>query len=651
MTTLVHFLIVHGPLLLLGVSLLLGAGVAGVALQRSPIHQQRLSELAMVCTLAWMILACVPMRRLSLGASQTGKAPEPTPADPRRVEISQVSHADQYSHDIALPYQASGNTLLSPLSESAEHAMMSPHLPPGKPQLHGSDRRTFWSAAAAVVYLAGSFLCVLYLALGHVLLARLIRRCRAPEPAIAGQFQAIARQYGARKARLLVCPGARPMSCGLWRPTVIIDQHLERSASDRLRQVLRHELAHLSQRDAWGNALFNLALPMLWAHPLYWWLRSRAFLARELVADERAAGFTARQTYAADLLSLARDCRSARPGPLAVVGMFHFTTDLKWRIHMLLQNSTPMPVRCSRRWRAASVCITAATLLTTGATLGLRPTLANGQTASTSSGRAPSTSPGQAPSASSVQAPSASSVQAVTTDQKATGADPNVPGNSSVEQAQTTSGNPPGTQDRPVGASAEVAQAGPTEGGKAQTTADAALATDQQHIAAVLQDYHRALQQHMAELRKKDGEVLARLKEASATTAETAGAPVPALPKPAAGAPAQDGLTDMVNLASAYSDATAAVRMAETKLRATEELHQTGVGPAEALDIAKTEFANAQSKAEVMGMLVKTSLVQAQRELSRWDGLAKAGAASTQDLENAKGRVEMLEVILRSASH
>src|SRR5262249_48107327 len=95
--------------------------------------------------------------------------------------------------------------------------------------------------------------------LGYVALARLLRAAEAPAAAVARLF---AEMTAARKqrARLLVSRRLRvPVSCGLWRPTVVIPVALcDPAAVQQLRWVFAHELTHLERRDAWSCLLFAL---------------------------------------------------------------------------------------------------------------------------------------------------------------------------------------------------------------------------------------------------------------------------------------------------------------------------------------------------------------------------------------------------------
>ena len=90
-------------------------------------------------------------------------------------------------------------------------------------------------------------------------------------------------------------------------------------------------------------------MPVLFAHPVYWWLRRRTREDQELLADAAAAD--GRVDYAEALLSWARQTPD-RPR-LAVAGslaLWERPSQLKRRIVMLLDRDFRVEPTCPRRW-------------------------------------------------------------------------------------------------------------------------------------------------------------------------------------------------------------------------------------------------------------------------------------------------------------
>ena len=76
----------------------------------------------------------------------------------------------------------------------------------------------------------------------------------------------------------------------LWAPRSLLllpADFLERFDATERRLVLRHELTHLRRGDPLWSLLAELALALLWFHPLAWLARPRFRLDQELACDER----------------------------------------------------------------------------------------------------------------------------------------------------------------------------------------------------------------------------------------------------------------------------------------------------------------------------------------------------------------------------
>ena len=367
---LVGFLADHGGTLLLGATALLGGGALAARLQRSPVHRQRLGELTVASTMLWLALACVPMPRYL-------RAPDPPPASPRRPTY--VSPPATLTH--RAPTRApspDGIYLAQAIQElAAGKALETGPAPAAGVTPPAANDAAPWASAPVDLrrlmiqfFLAGSAACAGWLLFGGVLLARLVRTASPAQPWLASLLTSLGPSR--RPPRLLVSGRCRrPLSCGLLRPTILLPAALARpDNAEQVRQVLLHELAHVRQRDAWGNALFNAALPLLWAHPLYWLLRRDTELARELVADDWAAARTGKAAYVAELVAMARSALARPPllaGPLGSVSLFRSPTNFYRRMHMLMQRQQPLATSCTRGWRlGVATAFVAATALAAG---------------------------------------------------------------------------------------------------------------------------------------------------------------------------------------------------------------------------------------------------------------------------------------------
>ena len=420
----------HGPTLLVGATILLALGMAAMLLARWPVHRQRIGEATLLGTLVWLTLACVPLPRLSLGDWWSPSAGGDLPSDVMEADgspspLTGVSVWDQAGNSFDIETPSIGDAELadveftpsrSPALLEAESATtgnesgnerdsesrMDPPLtstpPPAPPDFATGTPvddilETPGTADAGLVpevasplqatslvpyfYLAGAVAAVCWLMFGQLLLTRTLRRCGPADDRTQRIYDALPCAPCRRRPRLLVSGTlARPISCGVLQPTIVLPDYRRRGESPTwLRHVLLHELGHCRQRDAWSHGLFNLALPVLYFHPLYWRLRGSVELSRELLADDWAARHTSPVQYADEMIALARRGGFGR-AQLSVVGVFSSPSQFYRRMSMLVQRKEPLHTRCSPRWRAAAVLICAAVIITSAGLSGVRWTAA-----------------------------------------------------------------------------------------------------------------------------------------------------------------------------------------------------------------------------------------------------------------------------------
>ena len=207
-----------------------------------------------------------------------------------------------------------------------------------------------WPDLAGRAFVAGGALVLAWLGIGLWQTAVIRRRSR---PAPQWSRDVLAHIVGdGRAAPDLLVSGrlAQPVAVGLLRPAIILpERFVEDEPRCRLEAALAHEWAHFRNRDLWWIALSGLLMPVLFAHPVYWWLRRRTREDQELLADAAAAD--GRVDYAEALLSWARQTpdrpRLAAAGSLA---LWERPSQLKRRIIMLLDRDFRVEPTCPRRW-------------------------------------------------------------------------------------------------------------------------------------------------------------------------------------------------------------------------------------------------------------------------------------------------------------
>lgn len=186
--------------------------------------------------------------------------------------------------------------------------------------------------------------------------ARRLRRSAHPAPAL----ETLLAQELPRQARIATTAVDGPMVVGLLRPTILIPRALANTLdADTLRDILRHEIAHIRRGDLWLTAAVRAALATFWWSPFLRLIHARLDLAREMACDARAArGCGGRVDYAGSLLSSAETLLDLgeRPAWLAV-GMLERRSHLAQRIDGLIEPGPGDEPR--HRHLAIGVCVSA----------------------------------------------------------------------------------------------------------------------------------------------------------------------------------------------------------------------------------------------------------------------------------------------------
>ncbi|MFN0017859.1 MAG: M56 family metallopeptidase [Pirellulaceae bacterium] len=406
----------NAVLLSVGTTLLLSLGSVAVWFCKSPVHRQRISELTIAGVLAWIVLALFPLPRLlpDWFSRDLQPAVESKDATPDSENATEPDGLYSESTVPAIKIPTNGPELMpdvtdavgddevvedaervagdkmplhipSPLEElSAFHAEVNPPTAIVEASAIAPSPWRFefqkLSGLCTGAYLAGAFLSLLWIVAGHLLLLRIRQTAEAPPQWLAIEFQSLAGQAGVVPPRLIVsrlC--ARPITWGVFWPVVVLPHSLCRQENkSQLRTILLHEQGHVAQQDSQGNLLFCVALPLLYFHPLYWWLRRDSQLAAELVADDWAGWQTGKETYVEELVALAR-CTGTSSLPLVgVTGLFSSPSQFYRRMQMLLAREKPLSTRTSLPWRLASLSALAGAVALAASLAGVRP--AAGQT-------------------------------------------------------------------------------------------------------------------------------------------------------------------------------------------------------------------------------------------------------------------------------
>ena len=222
-----------------------------------------------------------------------------------------------------------------------------------------------------------------WLALGAIQAALLRSSSRSATPRIQRLVARISQGYPISPRVGLSNRICVPVAMGMVRPMIILpDQFAENEPDDRLEAALAHEWAHIRNGDLRWLAFLRLLNIVLYAQPLFWWLRRTIRADQEVLADAAAATMHGdnRLAYAATLVGWARSWRRQHPGAIAsaALALWERPSMLHERVRLLIDRDYRVEEAAPRRWSlgAAFVALFASLVLSM---VTLHPSPANAQ--------------------------------------------------------------------------------------------------------------------------------------------------------------------------------------------------------------------------------------------------------------------------------
>ena len=199
-----------------------------------------------------------------------------------------------------------------------------------------------WAGGLALAWIAGAVACLIPLLVGRLGLRRLESRAERPDDdSLSKTVEALAAGLGvSRRVRVLLGDDdASPMTWGSLRPVILLPAGAGRWPAERLRDVLRHELAHVRRWDYATQAVARLAFAVYWFHPLAWLAASRLRGEAERACDDLVLESGSRASdYAGHLLAVARGLRPSPRLAAAAVPMAR-ASQLEGRLAAILDHS------------------------------------------------------------------------------------------------------------------------------------------------------------------------------------------------------------------------------------------------------------------------------------------------------------------------
>lgn len=128
-------------------------------------------------------------------------------------------------------------------------------------------------------------------------------------------------------------PGA--MTCGVFRPAILLSSEAENWSEDDLHRAIAHELEHVRRNDWLTHCLARAVCAIYWFHPLVWVAWRKLTLEAECACDDGVLAGTEAMAYAEQLIALARRLSAVRKSPLLAMAS---RSDLAARINAVLDS-------------------------------------------------------------------------------------------------------------------------------------------------------------------------------------------------------------------------------------------------------------------------------------------------------------------------
>jgi len=213
-----------------------------------------------------------------------------------------------------------------------------------------ASRLPSWPALLRGVWLGGAALALGALTLSLVRVRR-IRQHGLPRPELMRLTASLAHEARIRRTVDVleheIVPA--PLTCGFWRPAIVLPLDAREWSDADLRRALVHEIEHVARGDWAVQVAARAICAVYWFHPLVWVAWRALCLEAERACDDAVVRSADRADYADQLVLLARRFAA----PTAMLGMAN-RSDLSARVRALLDD---------RQRRGSASAMTAAAAL------------------------------------------------------------------------------------------------------------------------------------------------------------------------------------------------------------------------------------------------------------------------------------------------
>ena len=194
-----------------------------------------------------------------------------------------------------------------------------------------------WTSVARAVWIGGAMLQLEFLGL-HLFRLRRIRREGIPWLEGRDSTRSLALERGiSRPVEVLLHEGIpAPITCGAWRPAILLPFDATSWTADQLQRALIHELEHVRRSDWLTQLAARSTASCYWFHPLVWIAWRQLCLEAERASDDAVLLNADCTDYAEQLVGLAKRISTAQAQP--ALGMAN-RSDLSARVSALLDGS------------------------------------------------------------------------------------------------------------------------------------------------------------------------------------------------------------------------------------------------------------------------------------------------------------------------
>jgi beta-lactamase regulating signal transducer with metallopeptidase domain len=199
----------------------------------------------------------------------------------------------------------------SQLTATVPGTSMNTHDPKtASPQTTRSVQAVRARDVVVTIWFMGAVLGLLRLLIIQIRLERMAGQMRLCENQIyLNTMDQLRAEYRIRRPiKLLISEAsASPVTWGFVQPIVVLPMEACDWSAERLKIVLRHELAHVKRRDCLTQEIARLACALYWFNPLAWLAARRMRAEREKACDDFVLNAGVRPTeYAGHLVEIAR---------------------------------------------------------------------------------------------------------------------------------------------------------------------------------------------------------------------------------------------------------------------------------------------------------------------------------------------------------